>query len=513
MKLSELFAIFPQVNWGDLPGLSERETSSICFDSRQLVADCVFVAVQGSKVDGHEFLTAAAKAGALGLVVQDLTRVPVDFKGAVVHVANSRLALNKLSAQYFKHASRELFCAGVTGTNGKTTLTHMIEAILNFAAKPSGVIGTIDHHLTTPQGVHQWKTDLTTPGPVEFQKRLREFKALGAAALAMEVSNVGLLQNRADEVEFDVAIFTNLTRDHLDIHPDMEDYFATKRRLFHELLMASNKPQPTAVINGDDEYGRRLLKEMRTRSSSARAITVWSYGREDLGTHELSFRILSQGFFGTRFLLQSPGGVQEFEILMPGLHNVYNVVGAIGAALIAGVSLQTCAEALKKLTGVKGRLEAVPNSRGLYIFVDYAHTDDALVTVLHYLGRIRDEAGLKNKLITVFGCGGDRDKGKRPLMMKAAARGSELVVVTSDNPRTENPEAIIKDALAGADPRDLGTRVFAVVDRREGIRKALALANQEDVVVIAGKGHEDYQIIGTVKQPFSDVEVVKEILA
>jgi UDP-N-acetylmuramoyl-L-alanyl-D-glutamate--2,6-diaminopimelate ligase len=514
MRLSELLAIFPEIKWGEFAGHSESEVSEICFDSRRLAANCVFVAVKGSKFDGHDFLDAAAASGALALLVQNLARVPVDFKGAVVCVENTRLALNMLAAQYFGHASRELFCAGVTGTNGKTTLTHMIEEIFNFASKPTGVIGTIDHHLKGPKGFHQWKSELTTPGPIDFQSRLREFKDLGAVALALEISNVGLLQNRADEVEFDVAVFTNLSRDHLDVHPDMEHYFAIKRRLFKDLLMVSRKPRPTAVINVDDEYGRRLLAELREKQKIAegRKLAVWGYGREGSGQHDLSFRVVSQGFSGTRFVLQSPKGAQEVEILMPGLHNVYNAVGAIGAALVAGISLRTCAASLRGLTGVKGRLEAVPNLRGLHVFVDYAHTDDALVSVLHCLGRLRDEAGLRNKLITVFGCGGDRDKGKRPLMMKVAAQGSDLVVVTSDNPRTENPESIISDALSGANPSDLGRRVFSVVDRREGIRKGLSLASEGDVLVIAGKGHENYQIIGTVRQPFSDVEVVKELL-
>lgn len=505
MTLFELFANFPGIEWGARSALREAVPTSICMDSRQLAQGCVFVAIRGTKVDGHGFLADAAAKGALALVVEDAAKVPSEFTGALVVVANAREALNKLAARFYRHPSRELFCVGVTGTNGKTTTTHIVEAIFNEAGLPAGVIGTIDHHLQTPSGHRTWKTELTTPGPLEFQSRLRDFADLGAKALAMEVSNVGLMQNRADDVAFDAAIFTNLTRDHLDIHPDMEDYFAAKRKLFTKLLQVSPKPSRTAIINGDDEYGRRLLHEARSGG-----VTVLSYG---IGSqHDLRIQVKSQGFFGTRFTLETPKGSHDFEVLMPGLHNVYNAAGAIGSALAAGIDLATCARALSKLGGVKGRLEAVPNARGLYVFVDYAHTDDAIATVLHYLGRIRAEAGLQNKIITVFGCGGDRDKGKRPLMMKAAAKGSELVVVTSDNPRTENPEAIIRDALAGAEQADLGRRVFSVTDRREGIRKALDLASKGDVIVIAGKGHEDYQIIGTVKQPFSDVEVVKEIL-
>jgi len=506
MTLVELLANFPAIEWGTRPGLRETVPSAVCMDSRQLAENCVYVAIRGAKVDGHGFLPEAVAKGALALVVEGAAKVPPDFTGAVVRASNTRDALNKLAARFYRHPSKELFCVGVTGTNGKTTTTHIVEAIFNEAGRPAGVIGTNDHHLHAPTGYRSWKTELTTPGPLEFQSRLRDFADLGARALAMEVSNVGLIQNRADEVAFDAAIFTNLTRDHLDIHPDMEDYFSAKRKLFTYLLPGSAKPRKTAIINGDDEYGLRLLADAR----GAGGVTVWSYGIGD--RHDLRIRVAEQGFFGTRFQLETPLGRGDFEVLMPGLHNVYNAAGAIGSALAAGIDLATCARALAKLEGVKGRLEAVPNSRGLHVFVDYAHTDDAIATVLRSLGRIRREAGLKNKIITVFGCGGDRDKGKRPLMMKAAAKASEFVVVTSDNPRTENPEAIIRDALAGADPGELGNRVFAVTDRREGIRKALGLAAKGDVVVIAGKGHEDYQMIGTVKQPFSDVEVVKEIL-
>jgi UDP-N-acetylmuramoyl-L-alanyl-D-glutamate--2,6-diaminopimelate ligase len=227
---------------------------------------------------------------------------------------------------------------------------------------------------------------------------------------------------------------------------------------------------------------------------------------------EIGFEVLEKGFGGTRFRLKTPKGQQECWIAMPGLHNVYNACGAIAAGLAAGISVEKCAEALANFRGVPGRLESVPNQNNLHIFVDYAHTDGAIETVLHYLNGIRTDAGLKNRIITVFGCGGDRDKGKRPLMMKAALKGSDVVVLTSDNPRTEDPIRIIQDALAGAHPDELSARVHTEVDRRHGIARAIQLAQPGDVILIAGKGHEDYQQIGTVKYPFSDVQVVKEIL-
>ena len=496
--LNPMFSGFSSVKWGARGRFESRDVSSICFDSRKLEKDCIFVAIRGTRADGHQYLDEASRKGALALVVEDDSRVPSDFKGAVVKVSDTRVALNQLAARYYGLPGEELFCIGVTGTNGKTTSTHMMETILNRAGKPTGVIGTINHHLLDKV----WETELTTPDPLSFQKRLREFVDLGAKAVAMEISSIGLRQARVDEVPFDVTVFTNLSRDHLDYHRDMEDYFQAKRRLFAELLKNSKKPQRRAIINADDEYGIRLIKDMGD--------LAWSYGEDARAS--LRFKILEQGFFGTRFELQTPLGAHEFSIRMTGLHNVQNAACAIGAALAAGVELKTAAEALKDLSGVKGRLEAVPNTRGLHVFVDYAHTDGAIETVLKYLNGIRRAAGLKNKIITVFGCGGDRDRGKRPLMMKAAAAASDLVVLTSDNPRTEDPEAIMRDALAGVDGARVGRNIFTVVDRRAGIRKAVELAAPGDVILIAGKGHEDYQQIGTVKHPFSDFEVVKEIM-
>ncbi len=495
MNLPELLSNFNISRKGTL---ESRPVSAICFDSRKLQADCVFVAVRGGKADGHQYLADAAIKGASAVVVEDESKVPANFRGTVVRVANTREALNQLASRFFGEPSRKLFCVGVTGTNGKTTTSHVVEAILNYRGWPTGVIGTIDHHL----GQQVWKTEMTTPDPISFQERLADFVRLGAKALAMEVSSHALHQSRVDEVPFDVALFTNLTRDHLDYHRDMEDYFEAKRKLFVELLARSEKPARTAIINGDDEYGRRLL--------GTKNVTTWTYGSGDRS--DLAFTVLEQGFGGTRFRLRTPAGEGEFHVRMPGLHNVYNASAAIGSGLASGADLKTCASALAGFGGVKGRLESVENKQGLHVFVDYAHSDDAIRTILHYLDGIRREAKLNNRIITVFGCGGDRDKGKRPLMMKAAIERSDLVVLTSDNPRTEDPAQILKDAAVGADPSLLGRRVFQEIERKKGIAKAIELAQPGDVIVIAGKGHEDYQIIGTTRHPFSDVEVVREIL-
>lgn len=515
MKLAQLMSSL--VDLGTLRSppraeLADETASSVCFDSRKLEPKCVFVAVRGGKVDGHSFVGEAIAKGAMGLVVEDEASVPATYEGAVALARNSREALNRLASRFYGEPAKRLFCVGVTGTNGKTTVAYMTESLLNAAGMPTGVIGTINHHL----GDKVWPTEMTTPDPISFQQRLAQFLDHGAKALALEVSSHALHQSRVDEVPFDVAIFTNLSRDHLDYHRDMEDYFQAKSKLFEKLLPRSQKPYRLAVVNADDEYGQRLAASSASAAPRSRdtatgaAANLWTYGQA--ANASLRFEILEQGFGGTRFLLHTPKGQQEFHIRMPGLHNVSNACGAIGAAMAAGVSLEAAARTLASLRGVKGRLESVENHKSLHVFVDYAHTDGAIETVLKYLNLIRKQAGIENKIITVFGCGGDRDKGKRPLMMKAALAGSDLVVLTSDNPRTEDPNSILDDAAAGVDPSLLGTRVFRDTDRRSGIAKALGLAKPGDVVLIAGKGHEDYQQIGTQKFPFSDVEVVKEIL-
>lgn len=474
-------------------------SAKIVFDSRKIEPGCVFVAIRGGKADGHDFLADAEAKNAAAVVVEDVAKVPATFKGSVAVVADAREALNRLAARHFGEPAKSLFCVGVTGTNGKTTTTYMVESVFEKGGVPAGVIGTINHHFRD----HVWKTEMTTPDPLAFQERLSQFKQLGAKAVALEVTSHALRQARVDEVPFDVAVFTNLTRDHLDYHKDMEDYFDAKTKLFRDLLPRSSKPQKTAVINGDDEYGRRLVHETR-------GARIWKYGRGP--DNELRFAVLESGFGGTKFRLKTPMGSKEFHLRLVGEHMVANACGAVGAGLAAGIPLVVCREALNELNGVSGRLESVPNSKGIHVFVDYAHTDDALGTVLFHLNGIRKTAGTRNQIITVFGCGGDRDRGKRPLMMKAALERSDLVVLTSDNPRTEDPERILDDAEAAA-PASEKSRIYREVDRKQGIAKALSLARPGDVVLIAGKGHEDYQIIGTTRYPFSDFAVVKEILS
>ena len=323
--------------------------------------------------------------------------------------------------------------------------------------------------------------------------------ALGAQASAFEVSSHALAQARADSLPFAVGIFTNLTRDHLDYHHSLEDYFAAKERLFHELL--GRHPQTAvAVLNGDDEWVRRVrVKE---------GVTTWWYGTKNA---DFTFRVLKQDLNGSLFHLSTPRGNSEVFLPCPGLHNVYNATAALAAALAAGVSLEAATEALSQFFGAPGRLQKVENRRGLHIFVDYAHTDDALRTVLSSLNHLRQLSGSSGRILTVFGSGGDRDRGKRPLMARAATEGSDLVILTSDNPRSEDPEQILKEMQVGV-PQGWRGQLLIESDRRKALAIALQTAREGDVILVAGKGHEDYQIVGDQRLSFSDCRVIGELL-
>ncbi len=493
MKLAQLLSAFDQLKWGNA---THADVKDLTQDSRKVGPGTVFVAIRGSSGDGHRFLDKAAKAGAVALVVEDESAVPKDFAGAVVKVPSTRVALDRLAPRFFGNPAENLFCVGVTGTNGKTTVTYMIEAIFKKFGWPTGVMGTIDHHL----GDRRWVSSLTTPDPITLHGRLKEFKALGAQAAAFEVSSHALQQHRADSLPFAVGIFTNFTRDHLDYHGDMDHYFSAKQRLFSELL-GRHPDVKVAVLNSDDPWVRK--------TQVREGVSTWWYGQSE--DADFKFRPLKQDLNGTLFHLSTPRGNTEISVPSPGLHNVYNAVAATAATLSAGVSLETAAEALSRFFGAPGRLEKVPNNRAIHIFVDYAHTDDALASVLNALAQARAKSGGSGRILTVFGCGGDRDRGKRPLMAKAAANFSDVVIITSDNPRSEEPRSIIDDIRAGI-PSGWKGELAIEPDRRQALSLSLQMAREGDVILVAGKGHEDYQIIGEEKLPFSDVHVMNELL-
>lgn len=493
MKLQDLFAVFPRISE---TAFSEKEVSGIFSDAREVQPDSVFVAICGNVADGHQFIVDAVKAGAIALVVSDRSNVPSDFAGIVLEVPRTREILDILACRFYAYPGQELFCAGVTGTNGKTSITYMIESILTHSEIPTGVIGTIDHHL----GQKIWTSDMTTPDPVSLQMRLREFLDAGAKAVAMEVSSHALHQFRVDGVPFNTVIFTNLTRDHLDYHKNMNSYFQAKQRLFTDLMWRTSKRPAFAIVNVDDKFGRRL--------KIADPVTVWTYGAKKA---DFTYSVMKMDFTSTQFCLRTPFGEVEIHLPMSGTHNVMNATAAIATGMSVGIPLPVCALAISLFSGVPGRLQLVPHRQNFTVFIDYAHTPDALENTLSALVSVRTNLKTKVKIWTVFGCGGDRDKGKRPLMAKVAEQFSDFVMITSDNPRSEDPRTILAEIIEGI-PASAKEKVFVQVDRRKALEEVFAKASKGDVVVIAGKGHEDYQIIGTEKFPFSDYLVSQEIL-
>ncbi len=494
MKLPELLKILPEYQ----SPAPDVEVLSLTQDARQVHLGAVFIAIPGTKVDGHQFLPQACEAGAVAVVVERVSEVPKNFTGFVQIVKDARAATDLLAAQFYDHPSRRMFCFGVTGTNGKTSVTYMLEWVLEKAKLACGVLGTINHHL----GEKIWSTEMTTPDPISLQKRLREMKEAGAKAVAMEVSSHALVQRRADGVEFNTAIFTNLSRDHLDYHSDMKEYHQAKQRLFTDLMWKSDKHPHFAIINIDDPWGARL----RVASSAA----LWSYGQRQ--NSDFRYKVTKVDFSRTDFELRTPGGEYKSFLPMCGAHNIANAIAVVAAAATAGVPPAFSLEALNSFPGVPGRLQLVPNARSLNVFVDYAHTPDALENVLRALQTVRTGSGSHSQIWTIFGCGGDRDKGKRPEMMKKAMEASDFVMVTSDNPRTEDPNAIIQDIVEGTDVRGPQSKVRIQADRCKAIESVIQMAKPHDVILIAGKGHEDYQIIGKEKLPFSDFETAKELL-
>ena len=436
----------------------------------------MFFCVPGEKVDGHEFAAAAADAGAIGLVVE---RELPDLKVAQVVVEDARAAMAPLAAHFYGNPTQELRVAGITGTNGKTTSAFLLQEILEFAGVQCGLLGTVKQVVG---GVEE-EVERTTPEAIDLQATFRRMLDGGDLACAMEVSSHALVLHRADAIDFDVALFTNLTQDHLDFHADMEDYFRSKRLLFE-------MGPETAIVNVDDPYGQRLAEEFECVTFSARG------GDADLVAGDVGITPLGAEF--------SVGGV-AVRTLLPGDFNVSNALAAFAAATAMGVEPEIAAAGLAQAAAPPGRFEPIDEGQSFTVLVDYAHTPDSLENVLRAARRLGE-----GRVISVFGAGGDRDRGKRPQMGRAGAKLSDLAIVTSDNPRSEDPEAILAEVLAGIDDR---VGVEAEVDRRAAIALALSRAEAGDTVVIAGKGHEQGQEFeGGRKLPFDDREVAREEL-
>jgi UDP-N-acetylmuramoyl-L-alanyl-D-glutamate--2,6-diaminopimelate ligase len=469
--------------------VADIEIHGISCDSRKTKKGDLFVAVSGAEQDGHQFVPDAVKRGASLLVVGK------DQGGAGVPqviVENPREVLPRLASRYYGEPSLEMALYGVTGTNGKTTLTFLMESILIEAGRIPGVFGTVNYRF----GGKAIVASTTTPGPIDLQYHLRAMKKAKVTDVVMEVSSHALVQERVAEIHFDGVAFTNLSWDHLDYHNNLDDYFKTKTRLFSKVLPRSQKKNKFAVINMEDPRGKELLS-----LCSDRVLRVALKGEAEILAE--TFEITNEGIKadilveGKRMILRSP---------LLGRFNLENILVAIGLAHGAGVSLKDIRGGIEKLKFVPGRLEPILNPQGFHVYVDYAHTPQALAGVGQALKEIS-----KGRILTVFGCGGDRDVSKRPEMGKEVARFSDVVIVTSDNPRTESPEKIMNEITPGL---KIGgaKEVCRIADRKKAIEKAVSLARSGDTILVAGKGHEDYQILGKKKIHFSDAEILREIL-
>lgn len=499
---------------GDL----ERVVTGLAYDSRRVERGNIFFCIPGTRVDGHAFAPQALERGAAAVVIERKLRLPA--AAPWVRASNVRRTMGRWSAHYYSYPGRRLLLAGVTGTNGKTTVTYLLESILEAAGMPAGVIGTINYRY----GGKVLPALHTTPESVELQALLAQMVESGVRSVAMEVSSHALALERVRGMDFDVAVFTNLSRDHLDFHSDMEDYFLTKSRLFSDYLKESSKRKKIAVIHAEDRRGRELVGKAR-----AAGLEVLTFGPDACwDVHPLR---VESGLEGQRGKIGVGDQELEFSSRLVGETNLENILAAVAAGFALGLPARAVAQGVARCEAVPGRLERVPNPLGASVLVDYAHTPDALeraIRILRPLGR--------GELVVVFGCGGDRDRGKRPLMGEIAGRLSDLVILTSDNPRSEEPLRIIEEIEAGVcrsgmtklKTVDLGSRssklgaegsrlvsekgYLVEPDRRAAIRLALRSARAGDIVLIAGKGHEDYQILGSKRIHFDDREVVREEL-
>jgi UDP-N-acetylmuramoyl-L-alanyl-D-glutamate--2,6-diaminopimelate ligase len=489
--LQALAQTLPQHEQPMLPADTTRldvACTGVTHDSRRVAPGAIFVALRGLKVDAATFAPPAIAAGAAAIVAEAppaaVTRVPW------IVVSNARLALAHLAAAFYQHPSHGLQVVGVTGTNGKTTTTYLISAILEAAGVPCGVMGTVAYRI----GTRALEATRTTPEAPEVQALMRQMVDAGCRACVMEVSSHALALHRVDGIRFAAGVFTNLTRDHLDFHGGMEDYFAAKRRLFE--MLPRDAP---AVINADDPRAPALVEV------SGRPVTYGLSRPADVSTGPLSYSL-----DGLRFEVRTPQGSVRVRSRLVGRPNVYNILAATATTASLGVPIAAIERGLEDLSGVPGRFEIVSSPEDdITVVVDYAHTDDALRNLLETARPMATR-----RLITVFGAGGDRDRTKRPLMGMVAARLSDVVVITSDNPRGEDPGRIVEDVMRGAasEMRQSNADVQTVIDRREAVEQAVGGASAGDVVLIAGKGHEKYQEIAGRTLPFDDVAIAREAL-
>ena len=480
MELEALIrALAPtEVSPGDVAGDSPVEVGDLAYDTRHVTAGALFFCVRGDRVDGHDLAWEAVERGAVALAVER----ELDVRVPQLVVPDSRAAMAVAADTFFGEPTKKIEVVGVTGTNGKTTTAFLLHSMLEAAGRQAGLVGTVEWRV----GRERRAAPFTTPEAIDLQRLFREMLEAGDRCVVLEASSHGALLRRLDRVRFDALVFTNLSQDHLDLHGTMEEYFLAKRSLF-----AGAQPPP-AVVNVDDEWGARLADSL-AEMHRAPLVTFGLGERAEIRAEDVE---LTPG--GSRF---RAAGI-EVEIALPGIFNVSNALGAVAAGVLLDLDEDAIASGVAAVQAVPGRFELVDEGQPFTVLVDYAHTPDSLETVLGAARELTD-----GRVLVVFGAGGDRDRGKRPLMGKVAAELADQAIVTSDNPRSEPPLAIIQDVLQGA-----GTSVEIDPDRRSAIDRAIGLAEPGDVVVIAGKGHEQGQDIAGVVHPFDDRTVAREAL-
>ena len=484
-------------NFSSYSNLADFEVRGISCNSKQVSDDFIFVAIKGTREDGNRFIEEAIERGAKAVVIQSPLRSLVFARDSLrshvarspakvtfVRVKDTRKALAKLAAEFYGNPSSKIKVIGITGTNGKTTISYLIEALLIEAKLSPAVIGTINYRFK--KMIIPAKN--TTPGPLELQSLLSDMLKESVNYAIMEVSSHALDQNRTEGINFHSAIFTNLTQDHLDYHKTLENYFQSKAKLFKGMSQSS-----FAVINNDDSYGRRL-KEL-TKAG------IVTYGIENCA--DITARDIKFDASHAEFILSTPEVKTNFRSRLIGRHNVYNILATAAWALKEGIALSTIKSAIERFFLIPGRLERIDLAGDFSVFVDYAHTEDALKNILKTLRPLTNK-----RIIVVFGCGGERDKTKRPKMGRAVSELSDYAIITNDNPRSEDPMEIIRNITRGIKKNNY----CVIPERREAIRKSLSLARRGDIVLVAGKGHENCQILKDRVIPFDDREEVRECL-
>jgi UDP-N-acetylmuramoyl-L-alanyl-D-glutamate--2,6-diaminopimelate ligase len=468
------------------PELARSAVESLEYDSRRVKRGALFFAFPGARADGRGFAVEAVKAGAIAVASE--LQPPDGFRGHWIHVEHGRHALALAARNFFHKPDERIALTGITGTNGKTTTAYLVDSVLRAAGKTTALIGTIEYHL----GDRVIPAVNTTPESLDLYQLFAELEQIGGTFATMEVSSHALALGRVHGMHFHTAVFTNLTRDHLDFHRTMDEYFAAKQMLF---TGAGAPAPPFAVINRDDEYGARI------RTGSAAQVLWYGLGKDAT----VRARHISSSFEGLRFEVQALD--ERFTVQSPliGRINVYNILAACGAGLSYGLPTETIARGIAELRAVPGRFERVDEGQPFVVVIDYAHTDDALRNVISMARSLEPK-----RVVTLFGCGGDRDRTKRPIMGQVAAELSDFVVLTSDNPRSEDPLDIMNDVLVGLRRKD--TPCLVEPDRAAAIRRAIEEARPGDILILAGKGHETYQVLKDRTIPFDDREVAREVL-